>query len=201
MAVKKANKKTNKKATKKTTSKATKQKQTDKKIKKTKKSTKAMQPSSQLKELVKKLNNISKTLNEEGLLFLIKQAQVLQHNLEVEKNFTEQKLQLQKNIDEGAVEKKAKINQKPLTITESDDSSYFIIEMNTYRSFFTLDEMRKLVKMSHESKNETEATRKMYTWLNRERSDVVRNAGLNSKKDLVLLELYAALIKSYCVKE
>jgi len=168
-------------------------KSTPKKKSQSKKSTAV---DTQKKKLLSQLNKITKELNGESLAFLVKQALVLQHNISVN--------ELNRNLIEtartGKSIKKAEPSGLKFEIKEAEDGSHFIIVINTERNFFTLDEMRKLVKICHASKDEKDASKRLFNWLSRERGDVIKNSPIEDSGDPVLEKIYNLIIKRYTVK-
>ncbi|MFH0974759.1 MAG: hypothetical protein V1874_03135 [Spirochaetota bacterium] len=147
------------------------------------------------KNLIKQLNNLVKEVDEDGIVFLIKQAQVFIYNKKVDEHNTE----LKKGI-------KIKIKKPPFSdktgmeIKEADDGSSFIFVINRARKFFTLEEMRKIVNICNSSGNEKEASRRLFTWFKSNRSDVLIDVGIEISLDPALCTIYHYIIKRYKVK-
>jgi hypothetical protein len=147
-------------------------------------------------DLVKNINNLLKDIDEEGLLFLFRQAQVLIYNKKV--------------VEHNAVIKKGgKITiKKPpfsdklsMEIKEADDNSSFIFVLNRSRKFFTLEEMKKIVKLCHDAGGEKEGTRRLLTWFKNNRVDVLVDVGIEASNDPALSTIYNYIIKRYKPKE
>ncbi len=79
--------------------------------------------------------------------------------------------------------------------------SNFVIIINNKRKHFSRDELRKLIKISHVSKNKTEGAGMLFRWLKRERSDVLMDVGIGSTRSIALIELRKVLKNNYTVKE
>jgi hypothetical protein len=152
---------------------------------------------SQKNELQNELKKMIKELNEEGLIFLIQQAQVLLHNMQVEKvNEELKKLQDKKHVGgKGTSSDKYTVDVK-----EADDDSHFIIVINNARNFFDRGEMRKLVSICHASVDEKDASRRLYNWFSKIRIDVLNNTDIRGVNDPALATIYNFLVKRYAVK-
>jgi ribosomal protein L23 len=153
---------------------------------------------SQKNELQDELKKLIKDLDEEGLVFMIQQAHVLLHNMQVERvNEEIRKLQAKKHVGgKGASSDKYTIDVK-----EADDDSHFIIVINNSRNFFDRGEMKKLVKICHASGDEKDASRRLYNWFSGNRIDVLNNTDIRGASDPALSTIYNFLIKRYTVKE
>ncbi len=146
--------------------------------------------------LVKDLKNLIKDIDEDGLLFLIKQANVLIYNKKVE--------ELNTKAGELAAKARGKRPAVPdkytMEIKEADDGSSFIFVLNRERKFFTLEEMRKIVKICHSGQDEEDASRRLYAWFRNNRGDVINDIGIESSGDPSLSTIYNYIIKRYTVK-
>ncbi len=153
------------------------------------------------KLLLKELKKMIVDIDENGLKFLIKQAHILQHNMKVEHINSEiQKLTSGKGTENN---KKTGVNKEKLTmeIVEADDNSSFIFVINRTRKIFTLEEMRNIVKICHNSKDENDAVRKLYSWFSNKRSDTLIDMGIAGATDPALHTIYNHIINTYTVKE
>jgi hypothetical protein len=154
----------------------------------------------ELEELLKKLMS---EVDEEGLEFLIDQALVLIHNRKVSE--INERLQDAQVEFTSAKRKTKKPSRKPrsmeVEIVERGDGRHFFIVVNNFRIYFTLDEMRSLVKICHGSENETAAALRLYSWFKRFRSDFLVDGGVGSPKNPYLADLYGKLVSTYKPRE
>ncbi len=179
--------------TKKTTKKTTQKSKTPQKTT-SKKSTKSTEKNALLKEL----QSLIKDMNEDGLKFLINQTRVMLYNMKVDELNTEIKnLETKKRT----IKKKAQSDKLALEIVEADDNSSFIFVINKARKFFSLEEMKKIVKLCHISKDGNDASQRMYNWFKKNRSDVLVDVGIGSSKNPALQIIYDSIIKKYTIKE
>jgi hypothetical protein len=134
-------------------------------------------------------------LDEEGLAFLIEQAQVHLYNMQVvELNKT-----LEKNARrEGARESPGKAGAKAADgfseIKSSDSGSSYYVVYKTEWIMFTREEMALLTKIVNGEGTDLEIRERLFNWLRHERSDVLRSAGIADKFD-GKIKSFAALLK------
>ncbi|MBN2442231.1 MAG: hypothetical protein JXJ04_12830 [Spirochaetales bacterium] len=157
-------------------------------------------------KLEKELKGYLKKIDEEGLIFLLKQAQVIIHNAEVDK--------INKEIVAFEQKKKAHAAKNPpsskksktlptgsVAIEEISNGKSFFITLKNARKIFDLQEMRSLVKICHGAENASQAGGRLYTWFHRNRTDVLADCGLSGKGDSFLALLYKTIIKTYKVSK
>lgn len=153
------------------------------------------------KALRKMLHNLSSEVDQEGLIFLINQTRVLIYNRKVEK--ANRKI-LEAQVE--VTEKKMKKPQRPaaareVEIVERGEGKHFFIVVNNFRIYFTLDEMRHLVKICHAADDEVDASQRLYNWFKRIRSDFLVDGGIGSPRNPYLADLYRKLISTYRPRE
>ena len=136
-----------------------------------------------------KLKKLLKNIDEEGLEFLIQPASIIIHNKEID-NYNKE------------IVKSTNIEKKPdtysLKIIPDDDKKNFVIQYNNTRKFFTRDEFREMVKISHMNINSND---RMFAWLHKERKDALIDFGIRDKNNKVLLDLIRQLNSSFKVKQ
>ena len=188
-------------SSKKTTAAKTKGVSAQKKARSTKAAQKPTQQKDIRKELIRDLTVICKELDEEGLQFLVRQAGVLYHNSRVQEVADESRRLTAKARALNKLKGKGYGDKYSIKVKEGDDGSYFMIGVNNYRSFFARDEMKKLVRMCHASKDARDASRRMYAWFDRERGDILYNTDINGPTDPALETIYNYIINTYDVKD
>ena len=174
--------------------KPTVKKQADEKIKP------AKEPlSAEKKNLLEEVKILMEDINENGLKFLKRQAEVLLYNMKVEQVNTEiQKLTLDKSkTPKGAAEKNK--DKMSMEIIDSDSGGSFIFVINKTRKFFTLDEMKKIVKICRSANDQKEASASLYSWFLNNRGDALYDIGINSANDPALGVIYNHIINNYTV--
>lgn len=142
------------------------------------------------KQMLTQISALAATLDDEGLKKLIQNAAILAHNERVLKEFS-----LKKEL----------ASPKPpaatAAIEEGKDGTFFIIVLNGYRNFFSLEEMRRLVKVCHGTDNAAIAASRIYTWLEGGRFDVLRNSRIASSNDPALIAMWEKIISTYSATE
>jgi len=149
--------------------------------------------------LAAELKSLIPKLDEEGLAFLVKQAQVHLYNMQVDAlNKTIVKENARKKV---SVVKPARSAGKGFTEVKMSDSgsSYYIIYNNEWIAF-AKDEITDIVKIALGSGTDLEIREKLYNWFSRERSDLLYTAAIGDKFDNNLKVLIALLRDNFKLK-
>jgi hypothetical protein len=165
-------------------------------------------------KLAKELRSLIPKLDEEGLSFLIEQAQVHLYNMQVDAlNQTlamPQTLAASQTRAQNAAAKTAKVNaagkggagsakgaDKPAGFSEikvSESGSSYYIVYKTEWIMCSRDEIIKLARIASGEGSDLEIKERLFNWLVRERTDLLRSAGIADKFDVKLKSL-AGLLK------
>ncbi|MBN2534065.1 MAG: hypothetical protein JXB88_14340 [Spirochaetales bacterium] len=164
---------------------------------------KAVKKESQREKLEKELKGLLKKIDAEGLIFLLKQARVMIHNVQVDK--------INREIVEYESKRKTKTGGKSIKPTKSraaaveieeiNQGKSFFIRLNNARKIFNLDEMRSLVSICHGADDEIQAGMRIYRWLKSNRIDVLSDCNIAGNGDPHLAVLYKMIISKYKTKE
>lgn len=154
------------------------------------------------KELLTQLKALIKELDDEGLLFLIEQANVLRYNMTVDKvNKSTINKQKSNNKIKSSKSNNSKSNRKnSIKIIMDDDKKNFILQIDSQRKFLTRAEFVDMVKVSQSSTLQTGSI-KLYQWLNKERKDVLIDCSIHSNVDPKLKEIVKLIKENYKVKK
>ena len=156
--------------------------------------------SDEKKKLLADLKAVIEDINESGLKFLIRQTEILLHNMKVEQvNAEIQNLTIDKSKTPKTAADKNK-DRASMEIIESDNSSSFIFVINRTRKFFTLDEMKKIVKICGSATDQKDAVVSLYSWLLNNRGDALYDIGIRNANDPALGIIYNHIINNYTVK-
>lgn len=147
--------------------------------------------------LIKKLHELVKGVDENGIQSLISQAEILVRKAEVQSDLKDQR---KAQIAGQTGKKDAQSNKYTIDVKEADDKSNFIIIINNARNFLTLDEMRKLVKICQNSAGEMDASRRLFSWFSQFRKDVIIDTKIEGTSDLALSTIYKYLVNNYTAK-
>ena len=163
--------------------------------------------------LAKELRSLIPRLDEEGLAFLIEQAQVHLYNMQVDAlNNTLVKSQersaiaaVAKNAGKGTA-KPGKAGQNTASdgfseIKMSESGASYYIVYNTEWIMFSKDEMIKLVKIAGGEGTDLEIKERLFNWFTRERTDLLRSAGIANKFDNKLSSLAGILKQTYNIRK
>ena len=147
----------------------------------------------QKKSLEEQLRNeiraMTLTLDADSLKKLLQDATILAHNQRVLRDF---------KANRGAA---ARPGQPVLAKDEEGrDGSYFIIILNSYRNFLSLDEMRKLVALCRSAADERDAADRLYAWMETVRSDIKKNSMIADADDPSLPALWKMIVSGYDLK-
>ncbi len=153
------------------------------------------------KDIIKELLKSIPELDDKGLAFVYKQVKLIIHNMQIDKfniQIEKQNKKIVENRKKGKTESKKQSNKKVNLIVEVENiGNNFVIKINNQRKHFSLGEFRKLVNISHISKNQTEGTEMLFRWLRKERSDVLNDAGITTNKSKALIELRKVLKNNF----
>ncbi len=145
------------------------------------------------KELLKELRSLIKDIPEEGLLFLIKQANTILYNMRVEElNKAEENLNRRKSgkkknaLNSG----EPAISSPDISIERSSFGRSFILVINGSRKIMSEPEITKIVRIVFKAEDEETSAERLFTWFKRNRDDVLLDAELK-KNDPVFSSLHA----------
>jgi hypothetical protein len=147
------------------------------------------------------LNDLAVEVDREGLIFLIRQAHVLLYNKRVEEfNKKVGEAKAEQGVGK-AVESIRRAASHEVEIVERGEGKHFFIVVKNFRIYFTLEEMRQLVRISHAAGDELEGARRLYNWFKRERSDFLVDGDIANPRHPSLADLYEKLIHTYKTKK
>ena len=154
--------------------------------------------------LEKELTEAIKQIDEEGLIFLIQQAQILVHNVQVDKINREIVELEQKKLKSGKgkpAPRKTPPTQAEVTIEESDSGKAFFLTLGGTRKVMNLEEMRRLVRICYTAETKSDALKQLYTVFSRERGDVLADAKISGPGSPIIEGLFRAIRSTYQLKD
>jgi len=152
-------------------------------------------------ELLKELRKLIKDIPEEGLIFLNEQANKLVYNKRVEDiNALQAKLD-KKSTKHTQKTKKQPVQRCSISIERGSFNRSFILIIGNTRKTVTEDEMVKLVRICHTAKNAADGSSRLYNRLKHERDDILLDAGISSKDDKCLSEIYKYLKSNFSMTD
>jgi hypothetical protein len=160
----------------------------------------AHQASPQRTRLLASLESSIKRVDEEGLLFLLRQAQVLIRNAEVDRlNWEAEELSKKTKKKPAAV--KAPTGSSQAAVEESSDGKAVFLVLGNTRKVMTVAEIRQLVKICWSAESKSAALRQMFNVFAKERRDILIDAGIGGAQHPLLESLFHAVRAAYRLKE
>ena len=153
-------------------------------------------------KLTERLQNMLEKVDDEGLEYLISRASEwigATRSREERRKLGES---LERLGSGGRINTPMDQDLEPsIEVVENKSGQSFIIVINGERNFMPLEEMRKIVALCHKAEDEIDGAKRLATWFQRFRTEVVRNSGLKGSNDPHLVLLYNYIISHYSVKE
>jgi hypothetical protein len=148
-------------------------------------------------ELVSQIVEIAEGLDDDGLELLLEQAKTVEYKGKIE--------QFNRRLNVAAREaveaRHAASRPDYYVAIERTPEDFFIIQLDDQRIFFNLQELRELTRICHKAKDEKAGARNLFRWFERERSDLLADANVNSARSPYLVNLYDTIVSTYKVKE
>jgi hypothetical protein len=162
------------------------------------KASKPQKPAVAREKLEKELREAIHEVDEEGLLFLLRQAQVLIHNARVES--------LNKAAKKGDVETPAAAGARrprstAVSIEEQGDGKAIFLNIGDARKVLNAEEMRRIVRICYAAETKSEALRQLFTVLARERKDILADAFIGNPDNPLLEALFTTVRATYRLKD
>ncbi len=151
---------------------------------------------SEAAEIVREIVGIAERIDESGLETLLNAARAVDMKGKIEQFNRELNV-----VADKAARRRRELNAPEYRVQiERTKDDFFIIQLDTARIFFNRQEMREITHRCHAAKNAPDAARRMYRWFEKERSDLLTDAGINSERNPYLIDLYEQVIRTYKVK-
>ena len=159
-------------------------------------------------ELLKELRSLIKDVDEEGLQFLIKQANVILYNMKVDE-LNKQAEAVEKSRGSGkkatGTAKSAGVaggttEEAPVEILSGHFGRGYTLVIGNQRKSMDQAEIFAMVKIAQKAKSKTAATEQLFNWLDRFRDDVILDCGLKPKGSRIDA-LYTILKEQFTLKQ
>jgi hypothetical protein len=149
-------------------------------------------------KLEKELREALGEIDEEGLLFLLRQAQVLIYNARVDRINQEAT-----RLKAGKPQPVKETREAPLgvSIEESDDGKSIFLTLGKARKVLAPAEMRQIVRICYAAETKSEALRQLFTVLARERKDILADAMIGNPDNPLLVALFTTVRNTYRLKD
>jgi hypothetical protein len=150
---------------------------------------------SQKARLLKELEVALPQIDEAGLLFLLRQAQVLIHNAAVDRlNREEVELEASRAASPKA---SARPPAAGVSIEDPEGGKPVFVALGKVRKVLSPEEVQQLVRICCGDEPRTETLSRLFKVLSRERRDILTDAGISGAASPLLAALYAAVRTRY----
>jgi hypothetical protein len=148
------------------------------------------------------LSKAIEQVDEEGLLFLLRQANVLIHNQKVDE-VNRELAELSRKPGRAAAGGNARggVSDAVVAVDDSGDRSAVFLTLGTVRKALSREELQRLVRICYAAESKSDALRQLYTIMVRERSDILKDAGIRSAASPLVEGLFYALRRRYRLED
>jgi len=148
------------------------------------------------------LAEASEQIDEEGLLFLLRQANVLIHNQKVDEVNRELAEMSEKPgrsaAGGGAAGRRA---AAVVSVEDSGDRSAIFLTLGNVRKVLNLEELKRFVRICYAAESKTDALQQLFRVLAQERSDILKDADIRSAANPLVEGLFYALRRKYQLED
>jgi hypothetical protein len=153
-------------------------------------------------KIEKELREALAELDEQGLLYLLRQAQVLIHNARVDRLNAEATRAEEKPPSRSNA---ARRSQDPaptvVTIEQPEPGKPIILTLGRTRKILSPEEMKRLVRICYGAETRSEALRQLFTVMAKERKDILADALIGNPDNPLLVALFNAIRNTYRLEE
>jgi hypothetical protein len=149
-------------------------------------------------KLEKELHAAIAEVDDTGLLFLLRQAQVLIHNARLESLEGQPGKETQAGGDTGTLSAR---HPESVEIEDAHDGKTIFLTIGRARKVLAPEEMKRLVRVCYGAETRSEALRQLFTVLVKERKDILTDAMIGSPDSPLLAELFAAVRAGYKLED
>ncbi len=145
----------------------------------------------------KELKEAIAELDEQGLLFLLRQAQVLVHNARVDRLNSETR----KAGKAPPAERTREPQRAAVSIEQQEGGKTIFLTLGKVRKVLTPEEMKRLVRICYTAETKSEALRQLFTVMARERKDILSDALIGNPDNPLLVALFTTIRETYRLEE
>jgi hypothetical protein len=157
----------------------------------------AKKPETERQKMEREIRESLPELDDEGVLFLLRQAQVLIHNARVDRMAREKH-----DEEEPGTPRPRKTSANAVQIEESaPGASSLFLTIGKARKILTTEEMKQLVRICYAAETKSDALRQLFTVLARERKDILGDAGIGSPSHPLMEALFTTIRSTYTLKD
>lgn len=147
-------------------------------------------------KLEKELHAAIAEVDDKGLLFLLRQAQVLIHNSRMES--LEGQANPRVGGDTGASSAR---DSESVEIEDAHDGKAIFLTIGRTRKVLAPEEMKRLVRICYAAETRSEALRQLFTVLVKERKDILTDAMIGSPDSPLMGALFTAVRAGYKLED
>ena len=146
-------------------------------------------------KLERELRSAIGEIDEKGLLFLLRQAQVLIHNARVES------LEQTESGDSDLTGPIPVARGRPETVTIEPGKGGIFLTLGTVRKVLAPEEMKRLVRICYGAETKSDALHQLFTVLVKERRDILTDAKIGSPDNPMIAGLFNAVRETYRLED
>jgi hypothetical protein len=139
--------------------------------------------------LLEELQGAAASVDEEGLVFLIEQANALLHNARVRELESRRRGESGSPVRGKAGPGGAGPDATKVGIEETKDGASFFLVLGSVRKALSRAELREIARICQAASPETLAAARLYALLERERRDILGDAGIRGPDHPLLVKL------------
>jgi hypothetical protein len=149
-------------------------------------------------KLERDLRSAIQDIDDKGLLFLLRQAQVLIHNARAESIGGMSDAEGQ---GAGIPGVSLTRHSESVEIEDARDGKTIFLTIGRTRKVLTAEEMKRLVRICYSTETKSEALRQLFTVLVKERKDILTDAMIGSPDSPLITHLFNAVRASYSLED
>jgi len=149
------------------------------------------------KQLISHIDSVLTQLDRDSLVFLKEQADVLLYNKEVKERNARVREEAGQDSYSEPIARKKESPEKRVFFEQLKNGKFFNLCIGQERLFMDYREVAAMLKIAKAAESVSDASNRLYTWLKRERKDVLVDAHLGSAAHPVLPLIYQELLNSF----
>jgi hypothetical protein len=157
----------------------------------------AKKPASGRARIEKDLKDAIAEIDEQGLLFLLRQAQVLIHNARVDQLSRDDR----KTGDAPRAERAPEPERATVSIEQPEPGKTIFLTLGKSRKVLTPEEMKRLVRICYSAETKSEALRQLFTVMAKERKDILADAMIGHPDNPLLVALFTTIRETYRLED
>ena len=162
---------------------------------------KVRKPDAGRARIEKELSEALAELDDQGLLYLLRQAQVLIHNDRVDRLNAKAAQEEGKASPRNTGSRRRGAEPAGVTISQPEPGKPIILTLGRTRKILSPEEMKRLVRICYGAETRSEALRQLFTVLAKERKDILADALIGNPDNPLLVALFTTIRSTYRMEE